>query len=32
MEVCFLMVEKALSGFVTIDTLGPYSVKEWIRR
>ena len=31
MEVCFLMFEKApLSGFVTIVTLGPYSVKESI--
>ena len=28
MEVCFLMVEKALSGFVTIVTLRPYSVNE----
>ena len=26
MEVYFLMVEKAPSGFVTIVTLGPYSV------
>ena len=30
MKVCFLMVEKALSGFVTNVTLGPYSVNEHI--
>ena len=27
MEVCFLMVEKSKRVFVTIVTLGPYSVK-----
>ena len=31
MEVCFLMVEKAPFGFVTIVTLGPYSVNRFLR-